>query len=94
LRGADSEHRRIVLQFYKATPLENPPNPLLHGKKGCAYVHVAQVDSIFTSEALDKVAKAAFSAGAKELHCLAWEFEMGLAAKKQTKRRPQGWTSS
>ena len=90
LRGADSEHRRIVLQFYKATPLENPPSPLLHGKKGCAYVHVAQVDSLFTSEALDKVAKAAFSAGAEELHCLAWEFEMGLAAKKQDVEKTTG----
>ena len=90
LRGADSEHRRIVLQFYKAAPLENPPNPLLHGKKGCAYVHVAQVDSLFTSEALDKVAKAAFSAGAEELHCLAWEFEMGLAAKKQDVEKTTG----
>jgi very-short-patch-repair endonuclease len=90
LRGADSEHQRIVLQFYKATPLENPPNSLLHGKKGCAYVHVAQVDSIFTSEALHKVAKAAFSAGAEELHCLAWEFEMGLAAKKQNIEKTTG----
>jgi adenine-specific DNA-methyltransferase len=53
-------------------------------------VHVAQVDSIFTSEALDKVAKAAFSAGAEELHCLAWEFEMGLAAKKQDIEKTTG----
>jgi len=90
LSGADSEHQRIVLQFYKATPLENPSNSLLHGKKGCAYVHVAQVDSIFTSEDLNKVAKAAFSAGAKELHCLAWEFEMGLAAKKQDIEKTTG----
>jgi adenine-specific DNA-methyltransferase len=27
LRGADEEHRRIVLRFYKAAPLEHPPIP-------------------------------------------------------------------
>jgi len=83
LRGADTEHRRIVLQFYKAAPLDNPPNPLLHGKKGGAYVHVDQIDSLFTESELREVAQAAANAGARELHCLAWEFEMELAAKKQ-----------
>jgi adenine-specific DNA-methyltransferase len=83
LRGADCEHRRIVLQFYRATPLENPPNSLLHGKKGGAYVHVDQIDSLFTERELREVAQAAADAGARELHCLAWEFEMELAAKKQ-----------
>jgi very-short-patch-repair endonuclease len=83
LRGADCEHRRIVLQFYKAAPLENPPSPLLHGKKGGAYVHVDQIDSLFTERELREVAQAAADAGARELHCLAWEFEMELAAKKQ-----------
>jgi len=83
LRGADCEHRRIVLQFYKAVPLENPPSPLLHGKKGGAYVHVDQIDSLFTESELREVAQAAADAGARELHCLAWEFEMELAAKKQ-----------
>ena len=83
LRGADCEHRRIVLQFYKAAPLENPPSPLLHGKKGGAYVHVDQIDSLFTEIELHAVAQAAANAGGRELHCLAWEFEMELAAKKQ-----------
>jgi very-short-patch-repair endonuclease len=83
LRGADCEHRRIVLQFYKAAPLENPPSPLLHGKKGGAYVHVDQIDSLFTESELREVAQVAADAGARELHCLAWEFEMELAAKKQ-----------
>jgi very-short-patch-repair endonuclease/DNA modification methylase len=83
LRGADTEHRRIVLQFYKAVPLDNPPNPLLHGKKGGAYVHVDQIDSLFTESELHAVAQAAANAGGRELHCLAWEFEMELAAKKQ-----------
>jgi very-short-patch-repair endonuclease/DNA modification methylase len=83
LRGADTEHRRIVLQFYKAVPLDNPPNSLLHGKKGGAYVHVDQIDSLFTERELHAVAQAAANAGGRELHCLAWEFEMELAVKKQ-----------
>ncbi|RMH30931.1 MAG: site-specific DNA-methyltransferase, partial [Candidatus Hydrogenedentota bacterium] len=33
LKGADDEHRRVVLRFYKAALLDNPPHPLLHGKK-------------------------------------------------------------
>lgn len=83
LQGADGEHRRIVLQFYKAAPLEKPPNPLLHGRKHGAYVHVAQIDTIFAFADLQAVAMACQGAGGRELHCLAWEFEMELTAKKQ-----------
>jgi len=83
LQGADGEHRRIVLRFYKAALLDNPPHPLLHGKKAGAYVHVDEIDGIFTYEELQRVARAAQEAGARELHCLAWEFEMELAHKKQ-----------
>jgi len=83
LKGADGEHRRIVLQFYKAAALVHPPNPLLHGKKHGAYVHVDQIDSIFCESELRAAAEAARAAGGRELHCLAWEFEMELALKKQ-----------
>jgi len=83
LKGADEEHRRIVLKFYKAAPLMNPPNPLLHGKKAGAFVHVDQIDSIFAYDELRGTAEAAQAAGGRELHCLAWEFEMELALKKQ-----------
>ena len=82
LKGADDEHRRVVLRFYKAAPLASPPHPLLHGKKGAAYVHVDQIDSIFSYDELRAVAAAARAAGGRELHCLAWEFEMELGRKK------------
>src|SRR5207237_7846253 len=36
LAGADAEHRRVVLEFFRAEPLESPPSPLLHGRKGRA----------------------------------------------------------
>jgi len=92
LKGADEEHRRIVLRFYKAAPLDSPPNPLLHGKKAGAYVHVDQIDSIFSESELRAAAEAAQGAGGRELHCLAWEFEMELALKKQAVEAETGVT--
>jgi len=92
LKGADDEHRRVVLRFYKAAELANPPSPLLHGKKNGAYVHVDEIDGIFTFEKLQQVALAAQGAGARELHCLAWEFEMELAHKKEAIEAETGVT--
>ncbi len=92
LKGTDDEHRRVVLRFYKAAELANPPSPLLHGKKNGAYVHVDEIDGIFTFEELREVAAAAQGAGARELHCLAWEFEMELAHKKQAVEAETGLT--
>lgn len=83
LKGYDQEHRKVVLKFYKAVPLTNPPNPLLHGKKNGAFIHVDQIDGIFSYDELREVAQAAQASGGRELHCLAWEFEMELAMKKQ-----------
>lgn len=92
LKGADQEHRRIVLSFYKAAVLDNPPHPLLHGKKGPAYVHVDQIDSIFSYEELRAVAEAVRGAGGREVHCLAWEFEMELSRKKDALEAESGLT--
>jgi hypothetical protein len=78
LKGADDEHRRVVLGFYKAEALTSSPSPLLHGRKGPAFVYVASIDSIFTRQELAQVAAAARQAGAKRVNCLAWEFEMDL----------------
>lgn len=78
LKGADEEHRRVVLEFYRADPLFYSPNPLLHGRKGPAYVHVDGIDSIFGRVEARQVALAAQSIGAREINCLAWEFEMDL----------------
>ncbi len=77
LEGADEEHRRVVMDFYRAEHLPNAAG-LLHGRKGQAFVHVDGIDSIFTRDELRSVVKAASEAGAKEVHCLAWEFEMDL----------------
>lgn len=80
LRGADPEHRRLVLASYRAEPLDEAAlaSPLLHGRRGSALVHVSGISGAFTQASLSAVAAAAVQAGANEVHCLAWEFEMGL----------------
>lgn len=77
LAGADGEHRKVVLGFYKAEPLPNATG-LLHGRKGRAFIHVDGIDGLLTRTEVRAVALAAKEAGAKEVHCLAWEFEMDL----------------
>ncbi|QZZ23322.1 site-specific DNA-methyltransferase [Leptothermofonsia sichuanensis E412] len=78
LQGADEEHRRVILEFFKAEVLTNPPSPLLHGRKAGAFCHVDGIDSIFTREEAKQVAQATAQAGGRECYCLAWEFEMDL----------------
>ena len=41
-------------------------------------MHVDSIDSVFTRVELREVAKAAKEAGARQVNCLAWEFEMDL----------------
>jgi adenine-specific DNA-methyltransferase len=74
----EEEHRKIVLAFYLAEPLVGSPSALLHGRKGAALIHVEAIDSILTLSELKPIVEVAASANAKELHCLAWEFEMEL----------------
>lgn len=78
LKNADEEHRRVVLEFYRAEVLDHPTSPLLHGRKGSAFCHVDGIDSVFSRGEAKAVAEAAKAAGAKEVTCLAWEFEMDL----------------
>jgi adenine-specific DNA-methyltransferase len=78
LKGADEEHRRVVLEFYKSEPLARAASPLLHGRKGPALCHVDGIDSVFSRGEAKAVVQAAKEAGAKEVACLAWEFEMDL----------------
>jgi DNA modification methylase len=82
LRGADDDHRRVVLAFFEAEQLDRPPSPLLHGRKGAAFVHVDHIDGILTSAELEAVTRAAKDAGAREIACLAWEFEMNLSEER------------
>lgn len=78
LRGADDEHRAVVLRFFKAEPLVGGPSPLLHARKGNAFVHVDGIDSIFTRSEMKEVAQATSVAGGREIYILAWDFEMDI----------------
>lgn len=78
LKGADDQHRAIVLNFFKAEPLHSAPSPLLHGRKGTAFVHVDGIDSIFTRSEVKEVARAVAGAGGREAYILAWDFEMDI----------------
>jgi adenine-specific DNA-methyltransferase len=78
LKGAEEEHRRVVLEFFKAEVLASAPSPLLHGRKAGAFCHVDGIDSIFTRDEVRGVAQATVQAGGREVYCLAWEFEMEL----------------
>jgi len=80
LKGADTEHRRVVLEFFKAEVLDpaRSSSPLIHGRKGRALCHVDGIDSIFTAAEARAVAQAAVGMGAKEVYCLAWDFEMDI----------------
>lgn len=78
LQGADEEHRKVVMEFYKAEPLPASPSPFIHGHKGKSLVHVSSIDGILTRSELSAVAQAVKEAGAREVACLAWEFEMDL----------------
>jgi adenine-specific DNA-methyltransferase len=78
LKGADEEHRRVVLEFFKAEVLTNTPSPLIHGRKSGAYCHVDGIDSMFSRAEANAVAEAVAQAGGKQCYVLAWEFEMDL----------------
>jgi adenine-specific DNA-methyltransferase len=78
LQGADTEHRRVILEFFRAEVLTNTTSPLLHGRKAGAFCHVDGIDSMFTREEAKAVAQATAAAGGRECYCLAWEFEMDL----------------
>lgn len=80
LKGADTEHRRVVLEFFKAEILDpvKSSSPLIHGRKGRALCHVDGIDGIFTAAEAREVAKAASGMGAMEVYCLAWDFEMDI----------------
>ncbi|MCX5844625.1 MAG: site-specific DNA-methyltransferase, partial [Deltaproteobacteria bacterium] len=78
LKGADEEHRKVVLGFYRAEVLSDSASRFIHGRKGPALVYVADIDSLLMRGEVRDVATATKEAGAKEVHCLAWEFEMDL----------------
>lgn len=78
LKGADEEHRRVVLEFFEAEVLHSAPSPLIHGRKNGAFCHVDGIDSMFSRQEATALAKAVAAGGGRDCYCLAWEFEMDL----------------
>ncbi len=66
---------QFILDLYKAQPIRGTH---IHGKKGGALVHVGAVDAPVTISQIEEAAAETKALGAKELHILGWEFEMGL----------------
>ena len=82
LNGAESEHRRVVLELFGAEvlPAPNQPIPFIHGFKNGNYCYVASIDTIFGREEAEEIAAALanLEGDNKGIYCLAWEFEMAL----------------
>lgn len=90
LQGADIEHRKVVLEFFKAEVLQSAPSPLIHGRKAGAFCHVDGIDSVFDRNEAKAVAEAVAQAGGRECYCLAWEFEMDLRLTTQALEKELG----
>ncbi len=92
LHGADEEHRRVVLEFFRAEVLDakQAQSPLIHGRKGPALCHVDGIDSVFDRKEARDLANAVRAAGGRECYCLAWEFEMDLRLTTQALEKELG----
>jgi hypothetical protein len=74
--GAWERYTKFILDLYRAEPVSGFKN--LHGKKARAYVHVGSVDSPVTMREIRAALEEAQKSGAKEVHFLGWDFEMGI----------------
>ena len=70
------EYLTFILKLYRAAPI--PEMEYLHGRKGRALVHVGPVHAPVTIQDIERALEECIGAGQKELHVLAWEWEMGF----------------
>jgi len=75
-RDGPVRYVRFILDLYRAE--SQTGFRMLHGKKGRAMVHVGSVDSPVTLREIRETLAEAKEAGAREVHFLGWDFEMGL----------------
>ena len=96
LKGAESEHRRVVLELFDAEviPSEHQSIPYLNGVKDGIYCYVAPIDTIFGKAEAEEIAQAVANLNIpkKELYCLAWEFEMEIKQTLEAIKFTQGLT--
>lgn len=74
-QAAIAAYVRFVLDLYNAQHL---PGQHIHGKKAGVLVHVGAVDAPVTITQVEQALHEAKARGARELHVLGWEWEMGL----------------
>jgi DNA modification methylase len=75
---AERDHEAYLacmLKLYGAQPIPGRAN--LHGDKGRALVHVANVDTPLTASAIDTAVDECAMLKRRELHVLAWDWETG-----------------
>ena len=79
LKGADEEHRRVVLEFFKAEILHQSTIAAAARPQGCgrSATSTGSTPSSRADEA-KAVARRPRTPGAKQIYCLSWEFEMDL----------------
>ena len=70
------EYLAFMLKLYGAQPIAGTNH--LHGKKGRAMVHIGAVDAPVTISEIDSATEECIHLKQRELHVLAWEWEMGL----------------
>lgn len=75
-RAGPVRYLKFILDLYRAE--FQTGFRMLHGKKGRAMVHVGSVDSPITLREIREALAEAKEAGAREVHFLGWDFEMGL----------------
>ena len=72
----DSAYMRLILQLYRAEPLEEAT--MIHGLKAGIAMHVGLIDFVVTIDEANAAAEAARELGYKRLHVLGWDWQMGL----------------
>jgi adenine-specific DNA-methyltransferase len=75
IETAFASYMKFILELHHAQPL---PGQYVHGKKGSALVHVGAIDAPVTISQVEYALQEAKARGARELHVLGWEWEMGL----------------
>ena len=74
--GHGEDYVPFILKLYGAEPATGFET--IHGKKGGAYIHVGKPGSLITSLEIRQTLEETQKLGAREVHFLGWDFEMGL----------------
>lgn len=75
VENALAAYVKFILELYKAQRVQGTH---VHGKKGSTLVHVGAVDAPVTIAQIEDAVAETKQRGFRELHVLAWEWEMGL----------------